>query len=397
MSFLLEASPGDGNPYLEKAKALLPLFAQDAPERDRRGGRPTEQVAAIRNAGLLNLLIPTRLGGEGQAWSTVLRIVRAFATVDGSLGHLFGYHALCQVGTRARTDPAHTERILRASAEGGWWWGNSNDPLSPSVVGRREAGGFRLDGVRPFSSGSHVADYLQISWQDADTAERLFAAIPATTPGLVVNDDWNGIGQRQTGSGTVRFDGVFVSDAQRLDFSYRKGAPFKSIGAALSQSILLNVFLGSAQGALLAARDYTLARSRPWRTSGVARHIDDPWIKRRYGELYTRTCAATALADIALASVDAAWAKGENLTEQERGANAVTVAQANVLAGEVGLDVCSAIFEVMGARSATVDQGFDRFWRNVRTHTLHNPAEYKTRTVGSWFLTGAFPEPDIYQ
>jgi hypothetical protein len=45
----------------------------------------------------------------------------------------------------------------------------------------------------------------------------------------------------------------------------------------------------------------------------------------------------------------------------------------------------------MGARSATIANGYDRFWRNVRIHTLHNPAEYKTRNVGSWFLTGAHP------
>lgn len=83
---------------------------------------------------------------------------------------------------------------------------------------------------------------------------------------------------------------------------------------------------------------------------------------------------------IALDSVDFASGRGEALTEAERGANAI--AQANVLAGEVALEVGGAIFEVMGARSATADQGFDRFWRNVRTRTLHNPAEYKTRNVG---------------
>jgi alkylation response protein AidB-like acyl-CoA dehydrogenase len=51
----------------------------------------------------------------------------------------------------------------------------------------------------------------------------------------------------------------------------------------------------------------------------------------------------------------------------------------------------------MGARSATQANGFDRFWRNVRTHTLHNPAEYKKRTVGVFLLTGEFPVPAIYR
>ena len=81
----------------------------------------------------------------------------------------------------------------------------------------------------------------------------------------------------------------------------------------------------------------------------------------------------------------------------ERGAAAVAVAAANVLAGEVALLVSEKIFEVMGARSATRANGFDRFWRNVRTHTLHNPAAYKVLTVGDWFLTGAYPEPGIFR
>ena len=51
----------------------------------------------------------------------------------------------------------------------------------------------------------------------------------------------------------------------------------------------------------------------------------------------------------------------------------------------------------MGARSATNANGYDRFWRNVRTHTLHNPAEYKKRTVGTWLLTGEFPIPAMYR
>ncbi|WAH44173.1 hypothetical protein NZD89_12790 [Alicyclobacillus fastidiosus] len=37
-----------------------------------------------------------------------------------------------------------------------------------------------------------------------------------------------------------------------------------------------------------------------------------------------------------------------------------------------------------------------RAWRNVRTHTLHNPAEFKLRTVGNWFLNDALPEPGYY-
>ncbi|MET0428015.1 MAG: acyl-CoA dehydrogenase family protein, partial [Microvirga sp.] len=266
---------------LGRIENLLPVFAADAAERDRLGGRPTAQILAIKKAGLTNLLIPRELGGHGLPWSTALRVVRALSRVDGSLGHLFGYHCLCLMGMWGRTDPAHARRVLARSARAEWWWGNSNDPLSPTVKGHRVRDGYRVNGVRPFSSGSHVADYLQISWQDEGTGSRVMAAVPVSIQGVIVNDDWDGLGQRQTGSGTVTFEDAFVADEFILDIDYKAGAPFKTIGASLAQSVLVNLFVGSAEGALQVARDYTLAKSRPWRTSGVERHVDDPWIKRR--------------------------------------------------------------------------------------------------------------------
>lgn len=387
----------DSRPAFARARALREDFAKDAVIRDRDGGRPSAQIDLLRQSGLLTLLIPRDFGGGEEKWSTILRIVRELSKVDGSLGHLFGYHHLCVASLRSRTNPEQRDRLMRESARNNWFWGNTGDPISRSLLGERNADGYVLNGKRPFSSGSHVADRLQISWEHKDTGARTFAAIPADRRGVVIKNDWNGLGQRQTGSGTVEFVDAVVACDEVLDFSYRVGAPFKSIGASLSQNILLNVFIGSAQGALLAASTYTKGVSRPWRTSGLERHIDDPWIKRVYGDLFTKVSAATALADRALDSLDHVWARGEALTEAERGQNAMIAAAANVFAGEVALEVGNKIFEVMGARSATADQGFDRFWRNVRTHTLHNPVEYKTRNVGYWFLTGQFPEPDIYQ
>ena len=115
-----------------------------------------------------------------------------------------------------------------------------------------------------------------------------------------------------------------------------------------------------------------------------------------YGALYARTLAAAELADKAARSLDAAYAKGPALTAEERGRAAIELATANVYGGEVGL-AASGVFEATGARSATRPNGFDRFWRNVRIHTLHNPAHYKLRTVGAWFLTGDFPEPGLFR
>lgn len=383
------------NPCLAKAAELREIFAKDAIERDQLGGRPDEQIKLLKETGLVNLLIPEEFGGAGERYSTAMRIVREFAKVDGSVAHLYGYH-FSPLQNAVNSGPDERSRdILRRSAAGRWFWGNTTNSFSKSLFGRRDQGKVILNGFRPFASGSHVADYLMVAWEDEETNKRSFAYIPANREGITVADDWDGIGQRQTGSGRVLYKDVEIDAAEILP--ERPQDPITLLAPLQQQSVLLNVFVGTAQGALIAARDYTVTQSRPWIYSGVDRHSDDPWIKRQYGELWIKVQAATALADRALTALDAVYAKGPDLTADHRGEAAIAVASANALAGRAALEVTSEVFEVMGARSAVRPLGFDRFWRNVRIHTLHNPAEYKTRNVGTWFLNGEFPEPGIFQ
>jgi alkylation response protein AidB-like acyl-CoA dehydrogenase len=384
------------DPLLARAAELRKAFHQDAVERDKQGGSPLDQIRLLKESGLASAQIAKAYGGQGASWMTTLRIVREFAKTDGSLAHLFGYHHLPLNLILFRGSDAQKDRWLGGSAAGNWIWSNSGNAMSKTSTGEKTEGGWTINGSRPFSSGSHIADYIQISWENS-SGERLTAAVPADREGIVIADDWDGIGQRQTGSGTVHFRGLHIGDDEVISAPSVPLTPYASLTSLLQQSVLLNVFVGSAQGILEEGRDYTVTSSRPWIYSGVERHIDDPWIKRQYGELYIRTLAAAELADKAARSLDAAYAQGPSLSHNDRGAAAIDIATANLYAGEVGLAVSSEVFEVMGARSATQANGFDRFWRNVRTHTLHNPAEYKKRTVGTFLLTGEFPVPAIYR
>ena len=84
------------------------------------------------------------------------------------------------------------------------------------------------------------------------------------------------------------------------------------------------------------------------------------------------------------------------LTAEARGAHEVRVAAVKARATDVALEITNRIFEVTGARATKASVGLDRFWRNVRTHTLHDPVAYKRREVGRWVLTGELPEPTWY-
>ena len=75
---------------------------------------------------------------------------------------------------------------------------------------------------------------------------------------------------------------------------------------------------------------------------------------------------------------------------------ALAVFSAKVQATRAGLDVTTRIFEVAGARATTAKLRMDRFWRNLRVYTLHDPVDYKFKELGDWALNGQYPTPSFY-
>jgi transcriptional regulator with GAF, ATPase, and Fis domain len=101
------------------------------------------------------------------------------------------------------------------------------------------------------------------------------------------------------------------------------------------------------------------------------------------------------LVERAAALLDEAWAKGPNLSA-ERGHLATAIATAKVAASRQGLELCSRLFEVTGARSTHASLRLDRHWRNLRTQTLHDPVDYKLHELGDWALNQACRLPTFY-
>ncbi|NER82761.1 MAG: monooxygenase, partial [Leptolyngbya sp. SIO1D8] len=150
------------------------------------------------------------------------------------------------------------------------------------------------------------------------------------------------------------------------------------------------------EGALNAAKDYTTLATRPWQTSGVDQASQDPYILQQYGELWADLQAALALADKAAEHIQIGWEKNTALTFEERGEIAIAIAAAKATAIKAGLNITNQIFDVMGARATASRYGFDRYWRDLRTFSLHDPQAYKYKALGDWLLNQNFPTPSQY-
>jgi len=390
------AAPAAATDPLALAAGLAQAFAATAVERDRLGGHALHERELIRQSGLLTLSVPRAFGGQGGSWETVLQVVRTLAAADSALAHLFGFHHLQLAGIRLYGTHIQQRNLLSATVEQGLFWGNALNPLDKRTRAQAIPAGFVLDGVKSFASGSVGADWLTVSaWDDAAGAA-LIAVLPTAQPGITVEADWDAFGQRQTDSGTVRFDQVYLPAALVLQAPGQAPTAQSTLRSQVAQLIMANLYLGIAIGAFEAARDYTLEQARPWFASNVAEPSADPYVQQRYGEFWLKLRPATVLADIAARLLDTAFEKGADLGAQERGDVAVAVAEAKVLAHRAAIDIGSEMFELTGARSTSARFGFDRFWRNARVHTLHDPVDYKLRDLGRHALEGRLPDPTPY-
>jgi len=392
----VETTQASEGATLVTAQALANEFAKTAVERDRRGGTAKRERDLLRQSGLLRLSIPAALGGAEASWPEVLQAVRLLGRADGSLAHLFGFHHLLLATVRLFGTPAQWEPLLRDTAERAWFWGNALNPLDTRTSIVRRDGVWRVNGTKSFCSGSVDSDMLVISALRAEGGKLAVTAIPTARAGVRVIPDWDAMGQRQTDSGSVELRDVRIEDAELLETPGPLGSVFASLRPCLAQLILANVFLGIAEGAVAEAKRYTRSQKRAWAASGVDSALRDPYVLAHYGELHLELLSARALTDAAAHELQAAWRQGEQLSPQQRGETALAIAAAKVATTRAGLDAATRIFEVMGARATRADAGLDRFWRNLRTHTLHDPVDYKLRELGELALNDSLPTPSFY-
>jgi len=383
----------------QAVELIAAALAATAVERDRRGGTAWAERQALRGSGLLKLAVPAAYGGPETPWPTIYRIIRRFAEVDSSLAHLFGFQHLQVASVILFANPAQKQRYLGGTAGENWFWGNATNGLDTraTLTWREDGGYYELNGIKSFCSGATGSDMLNVTApRSADPADRVFLSIPTNREGITVLDDWDNMGQRQTDSGSVTFDKVRIERDEVLGPPGTNGTPRATLRTLVSQLILIEIYIGNAQGALLNAWKYTHEQGRPWFQSEYTRAIDDAFTQQHYGDFHIALRGAIAFAEQAEAGLQRAWERGDALTAEERGALAVTIYEAKIAAARAALDITSKIFEVMGARATAAKYGFDRFWRNVRVHTLHDSLDYKLKDVGKWVLTGEVPEPSIY-
>lgn len=366
-----------GRSVLAAVGELLPVLRERAQETEDARDVPAETIKALEEAGFFRLLQPARHGGLEADPLTFYQAVRMIASACGSSGwvaSVVGVHAW-QLA------------LFPAAAAEEVWGADSNTRMSSSYAPTGGAqladGGHRLSGRWSFSSGSSHATWVLLGGivtneQGAPVDFRTFL-LPAGD--YEVDDVWDTVGLRGTGSNDIVVADAFVPEHRSLSFTdvtkcvcpgqQVNDAPLYRIpfGSVFSYAITTPV-IGMATGAYDAHVAYQKTRIR----AAYAGHkvAEDPFAQVRIAE--------------AASEIDAAWSALErNMTElmaHARAAEPVPMAlRLRIRRDQVrgtgrAISALDLLFENSGGRALRTGTPMQRFWRDAhagRVHAINDP------------------------
>jgi alkylation response protein AidB-like acyl-CoA dehydrogenase len=375
---------------VERAKVIRADIALHADEVDRAGRDTTYAMQRCVEEGVIRLSIPREHGGLSNgdmrfAAETWIAMNTDISAGDGSAGRNFA----TQLGTTRLVFAAASHlpetlgqlagELLRGEVR--LMASNAENRADGPVTARAVDGGVLVTGVKSFNTNSGQGGIAMVGLSLEGRPGRYHALVRLDSPNVVQHHDWDMMGQRGTYSQTITFDDVFVPDGWHFPPAAPNPVQFPMF--SLIQSAMN---LGIGLGAFDAALRYVREMERPSFPEFESAQ-KDPLIRRRIGDFGARLNTAY------LAMRQAArHAEEVDLADQDAvNQVAVDAACVKVASMTAAVDAANGIFELMGAHSAARKYGFDRYWRDVRTDSLHDPLDQQRMWVGDWHLNGTPP------
>lgn len=381
------------------AGIFRPIFvriAEGAIAREHERRLPFEEVGWLKERRFGALRVPVALGGYGLDHADTLRLLIELAAADPNLAHLFRGHFAVVEEALSHPDPDARTLWLDRFGRGEIVGNASTEPGDASVAVKstrlnRRGGLWLVNGTKFYTTGSIFADWIDVSASREDDDAYVCALAPRHHAGVSIHDDWDGFGQRLTGTGT----GVFT-DVPVEEHSIRQRERRLPYLAATLQVVLLATLAGIARGIVADASDQLRRRKRVYShgNADLARH--DPQLSQVVGELAAAAFAAEAVV-LATAGAFAAAQRAAEEGDREVALAAaarveIEVNMAQVALAEIVPRAATRLFDALGASAVRHGAALDRHWRNARVILSHNPVVYRARTIGEYIVNGRAPD-----
>ncbi|MGK3134558.1 acyl-CoA dehydrogenase family protein [Pantoea trifolii] len=387
-----------GTDYAALAAHFRPIFARIAEgtvARERERILPHQPIYWLKEAGFGTVRIPKEKGGWGASLPQLFQLLTELAEADSNLPQALRAHFAFVEDRLNQPDSAERDRWFGRFIDGelvGSGWTEIGAVKLGDVITRitPAENGWTLSGEKFYSTGALFADWIDVYARRNDNQGDVIALVNTHQPGVTREDDWDGFGQRLTGSGTTRFDSAHVEQEHVYDFATR----FR-YQTAFYQHVLLATLAGIGRAVARDGAQAVAARNRVYShgNGGVVRQ--DAQILQVIGEITSLAFAVEATVIRATHSLQSAYVAHLSSDEaQVAAANVLAEAeagQAQVIASELVTRAATELFNALGASDTRVSKALDRHWRNARTVSSHNPVVYKARDIGDWKVNGAAP------
>lgn len=382
---------------------LMNAIGASARASRKAGENPHAAIDLVRASRLGALRVPLAEGGGGATIREFFSMLLDLAAADSDVAQILRAHFwFTEERLRGRDQALRKRWVDRVVA--GEIIGNAmteiggKDPVGSFVTHTQlvpDGDGFRLNGTKYFCTGSLFSDWVWVLTSTPD-GELTAVVVPIDREGVTLEDDWDGIGQCHTGSGTGYFRNVVVHADEvlrmPLDSEGDDGEkviptePFL-IGQYV-QLILTTIITGNMRSVVAEAIDCVRTRKRTFTHASSDTIAGDP----QYQEIVGRMAATTFAAEsTVLAAADAheqalATVKnGQGNIELAHRAS-LLAAQAKVFVDDVAPKAATLLFELGGASATGRDRALDRHWRNIVTLSSHNPTAFKARAIGDYLV-----------
>ncbi|MBJ7330971.1 MAG: hypothetical protein JHC95_13820 [Solirubrobacteraceae bacterium] len=389
------------HPSSPEFASLLERIAAGTEEREREKRGPYEVIGWLKEAGFGRLRIPVEEGGLGLSVREFFAALIALAEADSNAAHILRVHFSFveqQLNNPDLENRARWIALLNSGAIVGNAQSEQNggavggDGLETTITPDPSGTGYRLSGVKYYSTGSLYSDWIQAIARTPDN-KIAAALVGVDREGVELVDDWDGFGQTLTGTGTTRFSDVYVAEEEYTEWGTIGDPLPATYNGAFLQLYLQGVTAGVLRAVRRDAASLVNRRRRSFGHALTESPIEDPQVLQVVGEIAADAFAAEAIVLSAADAIDRASATVVDGFPDPAAAHAAQIASASA---KVAIDrfsyaVAARLFDAGGASATQSRYALDRHWRNVRTISTHNPTHLKATALGRWFVSGEAP------
>ena len=348
----------DDSGWIALARDLVPQLAATAEQHDRDGTFVDDGFERLREHGLMSLLVPVELGGGGASHAEACAVLAELAHGCPATSLAYSMHSHLVAAQVWRHRRGMETPVLRRVADEQLCLisTGASDWLDSNGTAIAVDGGYRVTARKLPASGCPAGDVLvtSVRWDDAPEGPQVVhCSIPFSADGVAIEESWDTLGMRGTGSHTVVLDDVFVpAAAVALVRPAGEWHPVWAtvIGAALP--LIMASYVGVAES--------VVERVLPI----AARRADRPEMIGMVGRMHTRLTAARD-------AVAAMIAASDDLCFDNTVAHADVTLRRKTTAAEACIETARVALELGGGQAYHRSGGIERLFRDVHGCLYH--------------------------